>query len=298
MGYMELLKERLDKLTRIDRNDPRYKFWVEYDIRAIERGRRIIEALKPFLRGKRVKILDIGCGTGGIAIAFALDGAEVVASDPDETALKIGFERALEEKAEVEWVIAMGEKSPFVDSSFDVIICNDVIEHVESVRGLVAELYRLLKKGGILYLTTPNKYSLYNILWDDHTGLPFITLMPKSLQDIMVKFSGLSEKGLPFILRPVGYSQLKRILEGIGFKVHENLLEADIKRKIFYSQTDILRSARSSRRPMVTKMLAILLKLCFKALKGLGMTDLWWGTMKRIYPTLIFIGVKGEERTL
>jgi 2-polyprenyl-3-methyl-5-hydroxy-6-metoxy-1,4-benzoquinol methylase len=292
MSYEELLKERLNGRTKIDQTDPRYKFWIEYDIRAIERGKKIIEALKPFLSVKGARISDIGCGTGGIAIAFALNGAKVVASDPDKSALRIGSARASEEKVEVEWLVSKGESIPFVDSSFDLIICNDVIEHVESPNGLAKELYRLLKNRGIFYLTTPNKHSPYNILWDDHTGLPLITLMPKPLQDYFVKFSGLSERGLPFILRPLGYSRLRKVLEDAEFTIYESLLEEDIKKKVFRSQTDILRSARSSRRPNVTKILANSLRLSFKVFRGMGLTDLWWGIMKRAYPTLTFVGTK------
>ena len=294
MSYEKLLRERLTELTKIDQNDPRYKFWIEYDIRAIERGKRIIETLKPFRSLKNAMTLDIGCGTGGIAIAFALNGAKVVASDPGKSALKIGAVRASEEKEEVEWLISKGENSPFVDSSFDLIICNDVIEHVESPKGLAKELYRLLKNKGILYLTSPNKYSPYNIFWDDHTGLPFITIMPQSLQDYYLKLSGLSEKGLPYALKPLGYSRLIKVLAGAGFKIYENLLEEDIRKKVFHSQTDILHSARSSRRPEVTKILATSLKLWFNAFRVMGMTDLWWGLMKRVYPSLVLIGIKEE----
>jgi hypothetical protein len=46
MSYEKLLRERLNGLTKADQNDPRYRFWIECDIRAIERGKRIIEALK------------------------------------------------------------------------------------------------------------------------------------------------------------------------------------------------------------------------------------------------------------
>ena len=294
MSYEKLLRERLKELTKIDQNDPRYKFWIEYDIRAIERGKKIIEALKPFLSVKGARISDIGCGTGGIAIAFALSGAKVVASEPSKGDLSIGSIRASEEKVEVDWLVSKGECSPFADSSFDVIICNDVIEHVDSPKALAKELYRLLKNKGILHLTTPNKYSPYNILWDDHTGLPFITLMPRSLQDYYLKLSGLSDKGLPYALRPLGYSRLRKMLTDAGFKIYENLLEEDIKKKVFHSQTDILRASRSSRRPEMTKILATSLKLWFKAFKGLGMPNLWWGMMKRVYPSLVLTGVKEE----
>ena len=295
MSYEELVEGRLNKLTKIDHNDPRYKFLIEYDIRAIDRGKQITEILKTFVDLEDSKILDIGCGTGGIAIAFALGDARVVASDPDKSALRICYARASEEKVEVDWLVSKGECSPFADSSFDVIICNDVIEHVDSPKALAKELYRLLKNKGILHLTTPNKYSPYNILWDDHTGLPFITLMPRSLQDYYLKLSGLSDKGLPYALRPLGYSRLRKMLTDAGFKIYENLLEEDIKKKVFHSQTDILRASRSSRRPEMTKILATSLKLWFKAFKGLGMPNLWWGMMKTVYPSLVFIGIKDES---
>jgi len=53
------------------------------------------------------------------------------------------------------------EKSPFKDSSFDMVICTDVLEHVENPDALLSECYRVLKKNGKLILSIPFNFFLH-----------------------------------------------------------------------------------------------------------------------------------------
>ncbi len=45
---------------------------------------------------------------------------------------------------------------PFQDETFDIIICNDVLEHLENPVAALENIKKALKKGGILYINTPN----------------------------------------------------------------------------------------------------------------------------------------------
>ncbi|HSL89290.1 MAG TPA: class I SAM-dependent methyltransferase, partial [Ignavibacteriaceae bacterium] len=66
---------------------------------------------------------------------------------------------------------------PFAANSFDIIILQDVIEHIEQTQIIIEEIHRVLKPQGVLYLSTPNKLSVFNIISDPHWGMPFLSLL-------------------------------------------------------------------------------------------------------------------------
>ena len=51
-------------------------------------------------------------------------------------------------------VVADAHKLPFKDEKFEIILCTEVLEHLHSPRVAISEMYRVLKKGGLLILTT------------------------------------------------------------------------------------------------------------------------------------------------
>jgi len=59
---------------------------------------------------------------------------------------------------------ASAEKMPFPDNSFDSIVAGELIEHLKNPRAFVKESARVLKKGGVLALSTPNRKSWLNRL--------------------------------------------------------------------------------------------------------------------------------------
>ena len=102
------------------------------------------------LRGRR--LLDAGSGTGYFSVAAQRRGAHV-------TAVDIGPMLLVEaRKKGVERVVAsdVGQLS-FADGAFDVVISSECIEHTPSPRRAVLELSRVLRLGGTLVLTCPNR---------------------------------------------------------------------------------------------------------------------------------------------
>jgi len=99
------------------------------------------------------RILDIGCGTGVITAAFARlglspSGIEVV---PEFIEVARGTHPALE------FLVGAGERLPFTDESYDFVVLSEVLEHVDDWRRTLAEAARVLRKGGVLYLSTTNR---------------------------------------------------------------------------------------------------------------------------------------------
>ena len=101
------------------------------------------------LEGRR--ILDIGCGLGMYVEQFRRFSDEVygVDVDPDKVA------RAGERLPNIS--VAPGEHLPFRDGDFDVILLNEVIEHVDDDRLTIQEAYRCLRRGGHVVIYAPNR---------------------------------------------------------------------------------------------------------------------------------------------
>ena len=112
--------------------------------------------LKMVLKRRRnvQRILDIGCGYGYFLRACLEAGVpEVYGVDVSTTAIQKSH--ALE-NAKVSQLDFSKERSSFDSETFDVITAFDVIEHVEDEHFFISEVYRILKKGGLLFMITPN----------------------------------------------------------------------------------------------------------------------------------------------
>ena len=179
--YRELLESSLsDDSSSLDRR------WVASALLKVEIGEEKAGMVERYiaLAGKRV--LDIGCGDGGISIAFARRGAIVTGIDCDQNRIKRAKVWAQEHGVTVDFRVEDGERAQAGAESFDLLICNAVIEHVHDPRKLVEEMSRLLKAGGLLFLDTPNKHSVIQLISDTHFGLFGISMLPRALAEFYV----------------------------------------------------------------------------------------------------------------
>lgn len=121
------------------------------------RGRRAIirSLLEQANLPRPSSVLDAGCGGGGNLEELARLG-RVVGIEPAGESLEAARARGVGEV--VEGVI---EELPFADASFDVVVTLDVIEHVDDDIGALAELRRVTKPGGHLFVTVPAYQRLY-----------------------------------------------------------------------------------------------------------------------------------------
>ncbi|MBS7287779.1 MAG: class I SAM-dependent methyltransferase [Candidatus Freyarchaeota archaeon] len=165
-----------------------YRPYTEYTFRGIERGNEIIELfnyVKIPVGGKLT--LDLGLGSGGISIAFSMRGARVVGIDIEKHYPRIACSWGRDNNVEIDAILASGANLPFKDEAFDLIVCNDVIEHVKDAKRCSEEISRALKRGGALYITCPNRIAPLIVARDGHYGLPLQSLMPKKLADAYVR---------------------------------------------------------------------------------------------------------------
>lgn len=132
---------------------------------------------RPF--GPDDRVLEVGCGSAALASAIARRGARVVASDVSLRWLVLAQKRLAEEgSADVELVACAAEALPFDDGGFDVVVASDVVEHVEDAERFVAECARVLRQDGLLFLATPNRFSLG---LEPHVRLWGVGFLPRRL---------------------------------------------------------------------------------------------------------------------
>ena len=146
--------------------------------------------------GTRTRVLDLGCGWGGLAYSLADSCAEVVAMDSTferMQLLKIRSDR--DQRTNIHCVCAGdGEFLPFPDDQFDLIIINGVLEWVPSgMEGdprevqlrFLREARRVLQPGGVLSLGIENRNAWKT--WfrqpDGHTDLHYVPWLPRKLAD-------------------------------------------------------------------------------------------------------------------
>lgn len=111
------------------------------------------------------RLLDMGCGGGRHAFAGLRRGATVIAFDYSEGELKDvrGVVGAMLEADELapgtEWGTVNGDalNLPFADSSFDVIVASEVLEHLWATEWAMSELVRVLRPGGRIAVTVPTE---------------------------------------------------------------------------------------------------------------------------------------------
>jgi 2-polyprenyl-3-methyl-5-hydroxy-6-metoxy-1,4-benzoquinol methylase len=108
------------------------------------------------------RILDLGCGEGHIteAIRKALDGVEIAGLDYSLSAI----EYAHTHFPGIAFAVADAYESPYANECFDVVVCNNLWEHVPDPLVLLREIHRLVKPGGHLIISTPSRYRIGNLL--------------------------------------------------------------------------------------------------------------------------------------
>jgi 2-polyprenyl-3-methyl-5-hydroxy-6-metoxy-1,4-benzoquinol methylase len=108
----------------------------------------------------RPRVLDVGCGNGAISFPLAELGCEVVGADTDQASIDSCIQRNTNER--VTFVLTTEELRE-VKGSFDLIVCSEVLEHLDEPRKLVAAMSDKLAPEGRLFVTIPNGYGLREI---------------------------------------------------------------------------------------------------------------------------------------
>ncbi len=131
--------------------------------------------------------LDVGCSAGFIADELASAGARTIGVDIDEPGLTLARERF---GGRVDFRLARGEALPLPDASVDVAVLNHIYEHVADPEAVVADIHRVLKPTGVLYLGLGNRFGVI----EPHYRLPFLSWLPRGLADRYVRATGRADR--------------------------------------------------------------------------------------------------------
>ncbi len=157
------------------------------------------------LEGRR--LLDVGCGIGTYVRRFRQFSEQVYGID-------VTFDRVRRGAEDLpNLMLAVGEALPFPDASFDVVVLNEVIEHVADDRATMGEIARILRPGGHAVFYAPNRFypfethGIYLGKRYVFGNIPGVNYLPLSLRNRLVPHARV------YLTR-----DFKRITAGLPFR--------------------------------------------------------------------------------
>lgn len=197
-----------------------------------------------------VRLLDLGAGMGGFAVAAALAGAAVTACEYNPAYCRIIELRAERHGLRLPVFNAAGEGLPFPDARFDAVTAWDVLEHVQDPRAVLREIGRALRPGGHALITAINRRA-----WvDPHYHIRGLNWLPRPLAEAVIAARGRSKAGAAFqdmqrlsAMHYFHYPELLRICAGLGFRVRD-MREDELRAGRFVSRKASRRAIRGALR--------------------------------------------------
>jgi SAM-dependent methyltransferase len=167
-NYMDSVDARLNS----------YDAYIEYQK---QEAQRALPFLARFFDVRNARVLELGAGSGGKGIAYALAGMRVTSLDVDIAALQSGAASAQRSGAAINFLGGDGARLPFCADSFDAILLDSVIEHVGDPFSLLQECRRVLRRGGIVFVVFPPFYGPLSGHIDDYILIPWFHCLPREI---------------------------------------------------------------------------------------------------------------------
>jgi len=137
-GFMAILRTAI--------NPPRFDYF-----------RRVLQLQWPGVPTAGLTVLDVGCGGGYLSEQFAGLGCRVTGIDRSEPTLAAARAHAETAGLSIDYQASGAESLPFAAAQFDIVCCCDVLEHVDDLAAVTAEIARVLKPGGLYFFDTINR---------------------------------------------------------------------------------------------------------------------------------------------
>jgi len=134
-----------------------YQFWVMQHGPRVQRfwHRNKIQVMERALPVSAAEVLvDIGCGSGNLIFRGGAGARLALGLDVSEAALR--FCNSRKDGTPCVFVCARGDAFPLPEACADAALLVEVIEHLSSPREVLGEIWRILRDGGRLFITTPN----------------------------------------------------------------------------------------------------------------------------------------------
>ncbi len=147
---------------------------------------RRLNLIRQYAPLEGARILDIGCGLGVYVRKFREFSDRVYGIDIDAKRLREGA------RTTPGLMLSASETLPFRDASFDVVVLNEVIEHVRDDAATLAEALRVLRPGGHIVIYAPNRlypFETHGIYLGERFifgNIPFVNWLPDPLRNKLV----------------------------------------------------------------------------------------------------------------
>lgn len=190
------------------------QFYEQDALREIPESTRRIEELRYRMLISKVpkkseKVLDVGCGNGELICMLAEKGYKCVALDISEN--RLGKFKDKAKKLSVEQIQGDATNIPLQDSSIDIIMCSEVLEHIRDYENILKEMHRVLKPHGRIIVSVPYKEELMEVICT-HCGNKFVPYGHLHSFDKNKLFSRMNHCGFNVRYSHVGPSIISKII--------------------------------------------------------------------------------------
>jgi SAM-dependent methyltransferase len=221
-----------------------------------ERRLQMFRAAAPGLETARV--LENGCGVGAYARALAGLAGSVVGMDIEEARVREAARRPADGKP-ARFTVGVGERLAFRSNAFDLVLSNEVLEHVQDDRAALREIVRVLRPGGRLALFCPNRgypFETHGIYWRGtyrFGNFPLVNYLPDALRNRLAPH-----------VRVYSGGDLNRLLRGLPVRVLHRTV-------VFGGYDNII-----ARFPRLGRLLRIVLQALERTpLRAFGLSHFW-----------------------
>jgi ubiquinone/menaquinone biosynthesis C-methylase UbiE/uncharacterized protein YbaR (Trm112 family) len=159
--------------------------------------------------GRADRLLDIGCGTAPLLVA-AKNYPCRVGLDIAFRWLVVAKKRLADARMDLPLICACAEALPFPSGAFDRVVADSALEHLKDQPQALTEIHRVLRPGGLLFIATPNRFSLGP---DPHTGIWGGGWLPRRWTDALVR----RKNGIPPVRKLLDVFTLKSLLRKAHF---------------------------------------------------------------------------------
>ncbi|ALA59783.1 class I SAM-dependent methyltransferase [Nitrospira moscoviensis] len=163
-------------------------------------------------------VADVGCGAGAQSIIWSRLGHRVHGVDINEPLLNLGRERAGREGLTIDFRVGTATALPWETGSMDICLVPELLEHVAEWRPCVTEVARVLRRGGLLFLSTTNRLCPKQ----QEFSLPFYSWYPGRLKRYCERLAVTTHpQFVNYAKYPAvnwfSFYQLRDELKGLGF---------------------------------------------------------------------------------
>ncbi len=184
------------------------------EARQKQKAMKTLSVLEDFCGGpgslEKLTLLDMGCSAGLMTRLYSKKFNRTVGIDIDSPAVEYAAANYSSEK--LEFLVRDAMNTGLESESFDVATCTHIYEHVPDYTKLMAEIHRVLKKGGICYFAAQNRLSLI----EPHYFLPLLSVVPKPVAHVYFRLFG---KGDFYYENLLTLGQLRNLVA--GFECHD-----------------------------------------------------------------------------